>query len=157
MLSNAGYDVWMGNSRGNTYSKAHVNFTASSSKFWEFSWHEMGVYDLPTTINYIINATGQKQIHYVGHSQGCSIFFVMLSEKPEFNQLIEKAALFAPVANTTNARSPIIGVFSKISMPLYVSSYSFLLFNSYSKLYSPWNVLFTCRYSYPKTIRASLK
>ncbi|XP_011498377.1 PREDICTED: lipase 3-like isoform X3 [Ceratosolen solmsi marchali] len=119
MLSDAGYDVWMGNSRGNTYSKAHVNFSASSSKFWEFSWHEMGIHDLPATINYILNATGQKQIHYVGHSQGCSILFVMLSEKPEYNEMIGKAALFAPVANTTNARSPIIGVFSKISMPLY--------------------------------------
>ncbi|XP_058794701.1 lipase 3-like isoform X2 [Phymastichus coffea] len=119
LLCDAGYDVWLGNSRGNTYSKAHVNFTSSDSKFWEFSWHEMGTHDLPATIDHILNVTGQKKLNYIGHSQGGSIFFVMLSEKPQYNGKIDKAALFAPVANTTHSGSPIIGVFSKISTPLY--------------------------------------
>ena len=120
-LSNAGYDVWMGNSRGNTYSKAHTNITASNSTFWEFSWHEMGIYDLPSTIDYVLKFTGQNKLYYVGHSQGTSIFLVMLSEKPEYNEKIHKAVLLAPLANTTHTRSPIIGVFSKFSTPLYVS------------------------------------
>lgn len=121
MLSNAGYDVWMANSRGNTYSKAHVNMSASDSKFWEFSWHEMGIYDLPSTIDHILNATGQKKLDYVGHSQGGTVFLVMMSERTEYNDKIGKAALFAPVADMTYSRSPIMSVFTKISTPLYVS------------------------------------
>ncbi|XP_014214102.1 lipase 3 isoform X2 [Copidosoma floridanum] len=119
ILSDAGYDVWLGNSRGNTYSKAHVNMSSSDSKFWEFSWHEMGIFDLPGTIDHIISSTNCKKMHYVGHSQATSVFFVMMSEKPHYNEKIAKAALFAPVAYTTHSRSPIIGVFSRISTPLY--------------------------------------
>ncbi|KAJ8676398.1 hypothetical protein QAD02_012185 [Eretmocerus hayati] len=119
ILSDAGYDVWLGNSRGNTYSKAHINFTSSDSKFWEFSWHEMGLYDLPAIIDHVLNATGRPKLQFVGHSQGTTQFLVTLSERPEYNSKIERAALFAPVANTTHSRSPIIGVFSKIATPLY--------------------------------------
>ncbi|CAB0032504.1 unnamed protein product [Trichogramma brassicae] len=118
-LSRAGYDVWIGNSRGNTYSKAHVNVTASDSAFWEFSWHEMGLYDLPATIDHILNVTGRPRLDYVAHSQGSTIFLVMMSERPEYNAKVRRAGLMAPVANTTHTRSPIIGVFTKISTPLY--------------------------------------
>lgn len=103
----------------------------------------MGIYDLPATIDHILNATGQKKLHYVGHSQGSSIFFVMLSEKPEYNDKIDKSAVFAPVANTTHSRSPIISVFSKISTPLYVS-WSFL----FVSLFEIWTDFSRFRFQY---------
>lgn len=37
------------------------------------SYDEMIKYDLPATINFILKKTGQKQIYYVGHSQGTLI------------------------------------------------------------------------------------
>jgi lysosomal acid lipase/cholesteryl ester hydrolase len=36
VLADAGYDVWLGNARGNTYSMKHVQFTAQGKKFWDF-------------------------------------------------------------------------------------------------------------------------
>ncbi|XP_033217072.1 lipase 3-like isoform X2 [Belonocnema kinseyi] len=119
LLADAGYDVWMGNSRGNTYSKGHVNLSTSDIKFWDFSWHEMGVFDLPATIDYILKITGKEKIFYTGHSQGCTSLLVLLSEKPEYNDKIIKAAAYAPIAFTSHMRSPIIIFFSKISTPLY--------------------------------------
>lgn len=69
-FSDAGYDVWLGNARGNTYCKRHMTMHPSDPKFWEFSWHEIGIYDIPATIDYVLQYTNQTKLSYVGHSQG---------------------------------------------------------------------------------------
>lgn len=33
----------------------------------------MAMFDLPAAIDFVLQKTGQKQLHYVGYSQGCSI------------------------------------------------------------------------------------
>ncbi|GAB1867630.1 Lipase 1 [Camponotus japonicus] len=33
LLANQGYDIWLGNFRGNSYSKAHISLSLSESKF----------------------------------------------------------------------------------------------------------------------------
>ena len=55
VAARAGYDVWLGNSRGNTYSRAHIEYDPDKNekKFWDFSWFEMGTYDLPAVIKKI--------------------------------------------------------------------------------------------------------
>lgn len=86
----------MGNARGNTYSRRHVTLKPSDPKFWEFSWHEIGVYDIPSTIDYILWQTNQTKLAYVGHSQGVTSLFVMLSERPEYNDKISIAHAMTP-------------------------------------------------------------
>ena len=36
MLARAGYDVWLGNNRGNQYSNTHVSLTVADNAYWEF-------------------------------------------------------------------------------------------------------------------------
>ncbi|XP_020715583.1 lipase 1 isoform X2 [Ceratitis capitata] len=106
ILHEQGYDVWVPNSRGTTYSKRHLHMDSSNASFWDYSWHEIGYYDLPAIVDYILETTGHQRLHYVAHSQGCTVFFVMLSEKPEYNEKIVSATLLAPVAFLANLRSP---------------------------------------------------
>ena len=36
ILADAGFDVWLGNVRGNTYGLRHVKYPLHSDKFWDF-------------------------------------------------------------------------------------------------------------------------
>ncbi|XP_032663799.1 lipase 3-like [Odontomachus brunneus] len=107
VLADAGYDVWLGNNRGNIYSKNHTSLSPSDRTFWNFSYHEFGIYDLPAIIDYISNTTRHERILYVGHSEGTTQFWVMASEKPEYNSKIILMIALAPAAFTANIRGPI--------------------------------------------------
>ena len=79
-LSKAGFDVWLANSRGSKYSRYHKILDADKdAAFWNFSFIEMGKYDLPATIDYVIKNTGQKKITYLAHSMGNSAMYYGLS------------------------------------------------------------------------------
>ena len=45
MLARAGFDVWLGNSRGNKFSRKHKYLKADSKAFWDFDFEEMGLHD----------------------------------------------------------------------------------------------------------------
>ncbi|KAK9298988.1 hypothetical protein QLX08_007897 [Tetragonisca angustula] len=96
MLVDQGYDVWLGNVRGNRFSRKHSNLTTSDAEFWMFSWNEMGMYDLPAMIDHITMETKQEKIFMVTHSQGGTAFFVMASERPEYQEKIIALSALAP-------------------------------------------------------------
>ena len=53
LLADLGYDVWLGNNRGvNDYS-SHESLTVNDPEYWDFSFAEMGTFDVPAMINYI--------------------------------------------------------------------------------------------------------
>ena len=80
-----------------------------------FSWHEIGKYDVPAMIDHIIKTTGNKQISYLGHSQGSTTFFVMLSERPEYNDKIKVMFSLAPVAYCSHMVSPLFQALGRLS------------------------------------------
>lgn len=49
----------MGNNRGNIYSRGHTSLDPEKdSEFFEYSFFEMGAYDLPAMVDYVRNYTG---------------------------------------------------------------------------------------------------
>lgn len=114
ILADLGYDVWMGNSRGNSFSKNHAWLHPKSKSFWDFSWHQIGYYDLPAMIDYVLNNTSQASLNYVGHSQGAGSVFVMTSLRPEYNQKIRSMHALAPAAFMANVQNPFLRALSPI-------------------------------------------
>jgi len=107
ILADAGYDVWLGNARGNTYSRSHCTMDPSDLKFWDFSFDQIGEFDLPAMIDKVIDATGAEKIHYGGHSMGTTSFMVMANKKPEYQEKIILANLLAPIAFVDHMISPL--------------------------------------------------
>jgi len=107
ILADNNYDVWLGNVRGNTYSRGHLDYDpdAKHGKYWQFSWDEMAKYDIPAMVDYIRMVTGQDQIYYVGHSQGTLMAFAALSQNQELSKKIKVFFALAPVANISSAHS----------------------------------------------------
>jgi pimeloyl-ACP methyl ester carboxylesterase len=71
IAADQGFDVWLGNTRGNTYSRAHTRYKPNrDSDFWDFSFTSAGLGDIPATIDLIQDITKQPKVGYIGHSQG---------------------------------------------------------------------------------------
>lgn len=58
----------MGNQRGNRHSKNHKYKDVSEDDFWNFSFYELGKYDQPALISYILRTAGVPNLTYIGHS-----------------------------------------------------------------------------------------
>ncbi|KAL6440421.1 hypothetical protein ACFW04_003148 [Cataglyphis niger] len=125
VLCDNGFDVWLANARGNTYSKQHKHYSVKDKEFWNFSWHEIGYYDLPAMIDYVLEKTGHSELYYIGHSQGTTTFYVLMSERPEYNSKIKGMISLAPIAFLANQRSPLFKYLVHFNGLLEWSSYFF--------------------------------
>ncbi|XP_076237414.1 lipase 3 [Calliopsis andreniformis] len=96
ILADWGYDVWLGNARGSRYSRKHKWMTTKEKKYWLFSWHEIGVFDIPAMIDVALKVSKKEKLMYIGHSQGSTSFFVMASLRSEYQEKVEAMFALAP-------------------------------------------------------------
>ena len=116
-LAKQGFDVWVGNNRGNSYSKMHRTLVADvDSKYWDFSFEEMGLYDTKAMIKHINDETHVKKIAYVGISQGgTQMYYALVLNNHWFKEHLNLAIwLASPVKK--------IGGFPKLNDEVTVKS-----------------------------------
>ncbi|KAF2732363.1 alpha/beta-hydrolase [Polyplosphaeria fusca] len=115
MLVERGYDVWLGNNRGNKYSKKSVHSAPTSTTFWDFSMDQFAFHDIPDSIDYILSTTHQHSLSYVGFSQGTAQAFATLSIHPTLNDKVDVFIALAPAMSPKGLMSPIVDSFVKAS------------------------------------------
>ncbi|XP_038064867.1 lysosomal acid lipase/cholesteryl ester hydrolase-like [Patiria miniata] len=107
ILADAGFDVWLGNVRGNVYSMGNTHLSSDSNEFWDWSWDQMAEYDLPAMVDLALEVSGQDQLYYVGHSQGSLMAFAGLSKNKELEKKIKMFFALGPVATVGHMTSPL--------------------------------------------------
>ncbi|CAG9797859.1 unnamed protein product [Chironomus riparius] len=110
LLADNNFDVFMGNSRGSRHSFVDHK-RANYSNLWNFSFNEIGSYDVAAMIDYVLRLTGKPKLFFVGHSQGTTSLIALLSTRPEYNSKIIQAHLFAPVAFMKYLPNPFVKSF----------------------------------------------
>lgn len=107
VLADAGFDVWMGNVRGNNYSRAHQTLNPDTDRaYWQFSFDQYAKLDMPAMLQHIERTTGNSKVFYVGHSQGTSMAFAALSKHAEVYNRIKYFVALAPVVSLANTNNP---------------------------------------------------
>ena len=112
LLHDAGYDVWMGNSRGNVYSMGNTNMTQSDTKYWDtIDMDFMAKYDLPAFIDYVLLATNHTTLSYVGHSQGTwQAFSAFSTVNRQYAAKVDVFVALAPVAYVASQTSLLLSI-----------------------------------------------
>ncbi|KAL0481276.1 lysosomal acid lipase [Acrasis kona] len=126
ILADQGYDVWLGNVRGNRYSDEHVSLSKFGNGYWQFTYDEMALIDLPTMIEYILKASDNERLHaYIGHSQGCVMGFACFSTgncstTKTFNvgDKVDTYVAMAPAAFVGNVAVPFFKVLASSKLPV---------------------------------------
>lgn len=148
VLYDLGYDVWLGNNRGNKYSHKHLVHRLNSEKFWDFSIDEFALFDIPNSINYILAETQKPSLVYIGFSQGTAQAFASVSVNPELNRKVERIIAISPATTPHGLYSKFLDILLK-SSPNIV----YLLFSR--KVLMP-SVIFWERIMYPPFFDTSI-
>ena len=131
VLADAGYDVWMGNTRGNRYSSAHVELSSADDGFWDFSLDELCRFDMPAAIGYILREThrapieatpdaadgyrrrAEDKIAYIGFSNGTAQAFGALSLDSRLSDCITTFIALSPAVRIRPLRSEMADTLSQ--------------------------------------------
>lgn len=103
-LVEQGFDVWALNFRGNKYSHGHRDLPESSVHYWDFSFDQMGKFDMEAAMNYI-HSIKKQQISIVAHSQGATSTLIYLSLNPNRQKLVRKMIFLGPVVFMKNLKN----------------------------------------------------
>lgn len=107
LLVNRGYDVWLGNNRGNKYSRKHLILSSTDEKFWNYSLDEFAMFDIPNSIDYILGVTQQKRLSYIGFSQGSAQCLAALSLNHDLNKKINLFIGLSPAMIPQGLNNPV--------------------------------------------------
>ena len=119
MLHDAGYDVYVPNSRGNHYSMANTQYNSGEAEYWRrIDMDFMASEDLPAVIDTVLRLSGRTTLTWVGHSQGTwQAFSAFSTSRPEYAAKVDLFVALAPACRVKHQRSWILSLLADLDVP----------------------------------------
>jgi lysosomal acid lipase/cholesteryl ester hydrolase len=116
VLVDLGFDVWLGNNRGNKYSKKSIKYDPNSKEFWNYSMDDFAWHDIPDSISYILDITKaeERQLHWLSVRGPLR----PLPPSPSILSSIKRSTSFialAPAMSPTGLAAPVVDGLMKAS------------------------------------------
>ncbi|AQZ17770.1 TGL1 (YKL140W) [Zygosaccharomyces parabailii] len=115
VLHDLGFDVWMGNNRGNKYSSTHLSRQPKSRSFWDFSIDEFAFFDIPNSIEFVLDYTQMSQLICIGFSQGSAQMFAAFSLNKELNTKVSHFIAISPAMTPHGLHNKVVDKLAKLS------------------------------------------
>ena len=101
LLVKAGFNVYLGNDRGTRNSLSHksINVKKEAKKYFDFSFAELGKYDMPAVLNFVRSHAKSERVIYIGYQQGATSALYAYSKGPEaifMKTMVSDVFLLAP-------------------------------------------------------------
>jgi len=122
-----GFDVWAGNNRGTTHSRKHVSWNPDHDpEYWDFSFEELGRFDLKAMIDHALEVSSAQKLSYVGHSQGTTQMFLgLVEDEAWFASRVGLFVALAPVVHMNHKTSIVLEQLAQNSQLLYNTAKAF--------------------------------
>ena len=98
-LYDAGFDVWLSNSRGTKYSQGHAALRGMENDrdFWYWSYAEFAKLDVPAELKKIKEETSVDKVAYIGyHLTSTSMFLQLSTGEDQLADLMERFVSIDP-------------------------------------------------------------
>ena len=79
-----GFDVWTCSFRGPEYNQGHVSLSPDSFEYWNFSFNEQGLYDMPAAVDYIFKQGSGQKIYVFNSSAAASLLWIAMDSDNDF-------------------------------------------------------------------------
>jgi len=137
LLAQQGYDVFLGNVRGNMYGLTPGKLSPWDNKFWDFSIREHAASDFPAMVDAILKTTKHAKLTAVyGTSQGALVSLMGIAKNPRLNNKIKLLVAVSPALVLRQPNNFLVKlVFG--SDPSYLGARQYLCFATFTQIFVP--------------------